>query len=172
MRKISDKHKRYADMVLNGYTKREAYKSVYPNADDNSIDTCSQRLEKREEVREYIEAKRKEIDQRATEKTLEFLDKALWTREEAINDLRMIIECAKEDIANKKAWNKEHQLDDNYKYMPVMPTSASKPITDAIQMLNDMHGFSQIDKNTNEAVTLTNLFIEATDFNDDNEGEK
>lgn len=167
MGKVSEKHKQIADLVLNNVSYEKAYAQVYPKSvkwEPKIRENHVRDILKREEIKEYMDSMKSMIREKMSERIAE---KSLWTREMAIDKLNFVIECALEDVENKRKWNEEHRCDDNYKYMPVMPTSASKPITDAIEMLNNMHGFGESQKETNEKIQLTNLFIRETKFDDD-----
>ena len=88
---LTPKQEKFIQGVVSGLSQREAYKQAYNAAKmkDNTIDRKAYELFNKD----YIRARYNELIN-------EFKDKALYTREEAVNDLLWIKEKAREDINN------------------------------------------------------------------------
>lgn len=90
---LTVKQEKFIQKLIEGYSQREAYKFAYKcdKMKDATIDNNAYRL-----------MKNNEILTRYNELLNEFKEKALYTREEAVNDLLWIKEKAREDISNPK----------------------------------------------------------------------
>ena len=90
---LTPKQENFIHGVVSGLSQREAYKQAYNTTKmkDKTIDEKASRLFTNDKVRTRYE-----------ELINEFKEKALYTREEAVNDLIWIKEKAKEDIENPK----------------------------------------------------------------------
>ena len=90
---ITTKQELFIQGLIKGYSQREAYKFAYncENMKDSTIDNNAYKL-----------MQNNEILTRYQELLNEHKQKALYTREEAVNDLIWIKEKAREDINNPK----------------------------------------------------------------------
>lgn len=89
---LTPKQEKFIQGIVSGkLSQREAYKQAYntSNMKDETIDVKASKMFNMDKVRTRYE-----------EILNEFKDKALYTREEAVNDLLWIKEQAKEDIIN------------------------------------------------------------------------
>ena len=93
MSNLTPKQEKFIQAIVAGKTQREAYKEAYnaTNMKDKTIDENACRLMNNGKVKARYE-----------ELMEEHKKKALYTREDAINDLIWIKEKAKEDISNPK----------------------------------------------------------------------
>ena len=93
MSDLTPKQEAFVQALIAGKSQREAYKEAYnaANMKDKTIDEKACVLFKTDKVRKRYEELLEEHKQ-----------KALYTREEAINDLIWIKEKAREDISNPK----------------------------------------------------------------------
>ena len=93
MSNLTPKQEAFVQALIAGKSQREAYKEAYnaANMKDETIDSKACVLFKTDKVRKRYEELLEEHKQ-----------KALYTREEAINDLIWIKEKAREDISNPK----------------------------------------------------------------------
>lgn len=90
---LTPKQEKFVQGIFNGLTQRQAYKQAYDTSrmKDSTVDQ-----------RAYELFKTSEIKARYEELLNENKEKALYTLEEAINDLIWIKEQAREDILNPK----------------------------------------------------------------------
>ena len=90
---LTPKQEKFVQELIKGASQREAYKSAYnaSNMKDETIDKRASEL-----------FSKREIKGRYNELLSEHKQKALYTREEAVNDLIWIKEKAREDINNPK----------------------------------------------------------------------
>ena len=93
MSNLTPKQEMFVQALIAGKSQREAYKEAYnaTNMKDETIDVRACELLKKSKVKVRYE-----------ELIEEHKQKALYTREEAINDLIWIKEKAREDISNPK----------------------------------------------------------------------
>ena len=93
MSDLTPKQEMFVQALIAGKSQREAYKEAYnaTNMKDETIDVRACELLKKSKVKVRYE-----------ELIEEHKQKALYTREEAINDLIWIKEKAREDISNPK----------------------------------------------------------------------
>ena len=93
MSDLTPKQEMFVQALIAGKSQREAYKEAYnaANMKDETIDVRACELLKKSKVKVRYEELLEEHKQ-----------KALYTREEAINDLIWIKEKAREDISNPK----------------------------------------------------------------------
>ena len=93
MSNLTPKQEAFVQALIAGKSQREAYKEAYnaANMKDETIDVRACELLKKSKVKVRYEELLEEHKQ-----------KALYTREEAINDLIWIKEKAREDISNPK----------------------------------------------------------------------
>ena len=93
MSDLTPKQEAFVQALIAGKSQREAYKEAYnaANMKDETIDVRACELLKKSKVKVRYE-----------ELIEEHKQKALYTREEAINDLIWIKEKAREDISNPK----------------------------------------------------------------------
>lgn len=93
MSNLTPKQEKFIQAIVAGKTQREAYKEAYnaTNMKDKTIDENACRLMNNSKVKARYE-----------ELMEEHKKKALYTREEAVNDLLWIKEEAKKDIQNPK----------------------------------------------------------------------
>lgn len=89
MRKLTPKQQTFLNYLLEGYNKIDAYKKAYPSAKgaNRSIQVAASKVYNSEVFQHYYKA--------ATEKAR---DTAMYHRENAIEDLKLVIDKAKEDI--------------------------------------------------------------------------
>lgn len=87
--KLTPKQEKFVQGLITGLSQREAYKQSYntKNMKDKTVDERACRL-----FKEY------KIKARYQELMNEHKDKALWTREQAVNDLIWLKEEARRDI--------------------------------------------------------------------------
>lgn len=90
---LTAKQEKFIQGIVSGLSQREAYKQAYNTArmKDTTIDEQASKLFKNHKV-----------TTRYQELISEFKEKALYSREEAVNDLIWIKDKAKEDINNPK----------------------------------------------------------------------
>ena len=93
MSNLTPKQEKFVQALISGMSQREAYKEAYnaANMKDETIDNKA-----------YLLFSKGEIRARYNELLEEHKKKALYTREEMVNDLIWIKEKAKEDINNAK----------------------------------------------------------------------
>ena len=113
--------------LIKGKSQREAYKEAFDckNMKDETIDKRSSELFSNGEVRGRYDELMGKLE-----------EKALWTREQAINDLVMI-----KDEAIKHL--KREMETDNGNSISFVDNKMAKVATDAIKELNNMHGFNE-----------------------------
>ena len=90
MVKLTAKQEKYVQGLISGLSQREAYRQAYPNAmewKDSTVDENASRA-----------MKNSKILARYQELMAEHKDKALWTREKAVNELLFILEYSREDM--------------------------------------------------------------------------
>ena len=89
MAKLTAKQEKYVQGLISGLSQREAYKRAYEASKmkDETIDARASRL-----LKEY------KISARYEELINEHKQKALWTREKAVNELLFILEYSREDM--------------------------------------------------------------------------
>lgn len=90
---LTTKQEKFIQGIVSGLSQREAYKQAYNTnkMKDETIDVKASKMFNMDKVRI-----------RYQELISEFKDKALYSREEAVNDLIWIKDKAKEDITNPK----------------------------------------------------------------------
>lgn len=90
---LTTKQEKFIQGIVSGLSQREAYKQAYNTnkMKDETIDVKASKMFNMDKVRI-----------RYKELISEFKDKALYSREEAVNDLIWIKDKAKEDITNPK----------------------------------------------------------------------
>ena len=93
MSNLTPKQEKFVQALISGMSQREAYKEAYnaANMKDETIDNKA-----------YLLFSKGEIRARYNELLEEHKKKALYTREEMVNDLIWIKEKAKEDIKDNK----------------------------------------------------------------------
>ena len=93
MSNLTPKQEKFVQALISGMSQREAYKEAYnaANMKDETIDNKA-----------YLLFSKGEIRARYNELLEEHKKKALYTREEMVNDLIWIKEKAKEDIKDTK----------------------------------------------------------------------
>ena len=93
MSNLTPKQEKFVQALISGMSQREAYKEAYnaANMKDETIDNKA-----------YLLFSKGEIRARYNELLEEHKKKALYTREEMVNDLIWIKEKAREDINNAK----------------------------------------------------------------------
>ena len=89
MVKLTAKQEKYVQGLISGLSQREAYKRAYEASKmkDETIDARASRL-----LKEY------KISARYEELINEHKQKAIWTREKAVNELLFILEYSREDM--------------------------------------------------------------------------
>lgn len=87
--KLTPKQEKFVQGIISGLSQREAFKQAYDcsNMKDKTIDERASKL-----FKEY------KVSTRYNELMEEHKNKALWTREEAVNDLKWLKEEAKANI--------------------------------------------------------------------------
>ena len=90
---LTPKQEKYVHGLVSGLSQRQAYIQAYStkNMKDTTIDNNAYKL-----------MQNNEISTRYNELIDEHKEKALWTREEAINDLKWLKEQAKQSILDEK----------------------------------------------------------------------
>ncbi len=124
---LTTKQEKFVQELVKGKSQREAYKEAYnvKTMKDENIDSKASKLFAEDKVRARYEEL---INQSA--------EQALWTREQAINDLIMI-----KDEAIKHL--KREMETDNGNSISFVDNKMAKVATDAIKELNNMHGFNE-----------------------------
>lgn len=90
MARLTAKQEKFVQGLVSGLSQRQAYIAAYPSAKkwkENNVDSNASQLFKNTKVL-----------QRYNELMDEHKDKALWTREEAVNELKWLFNQAKESI--------------------------------------------------------------------------
>ena len=91
---LTNKENIYLQELVKGKSQREAYREAYPNSKkwkDTSVDTEASKLLKKPKVlQRYLELRE--------EREQEHKEKALYTLEEAVKDLKQLKDLAMEDI--------------------------------------------------------------------------
>lgn len=121
---LTTKQEKYVQGLVAGLSQREAYKQAYPNSTkwkDSAIDSNASTLMKNTKVL-----------QRYNELIEEHKEKALWTREQAINDLIWLKEQSKMSI---------EQDDEGY-----VRQGTSTAFVNTIQELNKLEGLYPSEK--------------------------
>lgn len=87
--KLTPKQEKFVQGLVSGLSQRKAYRASYStqNMKDSTVDEKASRLFKQDKIRARYEAL---MDEHKA--------KALWTREEAINDLKWLKEQSKKSI--------------------------------------------------------------------------
>lgn len=91
---VTIKEERYVQELLKGKTQREAFMTAFPHTrkwKDNSIDSVASTTLKKEKVKQRYDNLTRQMQEHEQKKTL-------WTREEAIETLKYVIQSNKEDI--------------------------------------------------------------------------
>lgn len=140
---LTQKQEKYVRGLVAGLSQRQAYKEAYPRSKDWKSETIDKRAS------ELL--KNGEVLGRYNELMKEHADKALWTREEAINDLKWLKEQAKQSILDEK-------FDNGY----VRQGSATAFIN-AIRELNSLEDiYPDKTKNINLSGSVSNPYDELT----------
>ena len=116
MAKLTAKQEKYVQGLVAGLSQRKAYKEAYPSSNkwkDATIDNKASALLREDE-----------ISARYNELMDEHKAKALWTREEAVNTLKWLVEKSVQSIDNQ---------DDGY-----VRQGTSNAIVTAIKELNEL----------------------------------
>lgn len=156
--------------LLKGNTQRQAYLKAYPSKKkwkESSLDTAASNLLKNAKVKTRYEQLLNNMREKEQEKTM-------WTREQAIETLRYVIDINKKDL---ERINKAHEeeLEMLQKLMQENPEKAplylqlilkqrksrrasqtnNKGIIEAVAELNKMQGFNEETINMNGTVVFT-----------------
>lgn len=125
---LTTKQEKFVQEIIKGKSQREAYKAAYncKNMKDENIDSKASNL--------FADGK---VRARYNELIEESANKALWTREEAVNDLVMIKDEALKHL-------KRQHDDESY-----IDSKMAKVATDAIKELNNMYGYNEHNINDN-----------------------
>lgn len=124
---LTAKQEKFVQELIKGKSQREAYKEAFncKNMKDETIDVKACKLFKEDKIRiRYDELMGKSAE------------KALWTREQAVNDLVMIKDEAIRHL-------KREIETDNGETVSFVDNKMAKVATDAIKELNNMHGFNE-----------------------------
>ena len=156
--------------LLKGNTQRQAYLKAYPSKKkwkESSLDSAASSLLKNEKVKARYEQLLNKMREKEQEKTM-------WTREQAIETLRYVIDVNKKDLERiNKAF--EEELEMLQKLMQEDPEKAplyleqilkqrklrraskvnNQGIIDAVAELNKMQGFNEETINMNGTVIFT-----------------
>lgn len=164
---LKKEDKQIIEKIVSGVDRVDAYKSVYPGSakSDQVIRSTVCRMINRKEAKEYKE----KCEQRLKEEKIKIKtevselirEKTAWAIQDSIDALKFVIEGAKEDAREIRKRNLTSD-----KYTRVMPTVTATPIISAVERLNKMLGIEGQDTGINKA-ELTNIFIDATDFDED-----
>jgi phage terminase small subunit len=135
--KLTPKQEKFVQGLISGLSQREAFKQAYDckNMKDTTIDARASKL-----FKEY------KVSTRYDELMEEHKNKALWTREESINDLKWLKEQAKLDIetigvkqANSNAFlnavKELNELEDLYPKKAKEDTQQEKDVAEALRGL-------------------------------------
>lgn len=124
MSKLTTKQEKYVQGLIAGLSQRKAYREAYPNTKewkDSSVDSQASKTLALDKV--YT---------RYSELLDEHKNKALWTREKAVNDLIWLVERSKESIENQ---------DEGY-----VRQATSGALVNAIQELNKLELLYPLDQ--------------------------
>ena len=140
---LTPKQEKFVQELIKGKSQREAYREAYnlKTMKDENIDSKASKL--------FAEVK---VRSRYDELIGKGAEKALWTREQAINDLMTI---KNEALAHLK----REIASDNGEPIVFIDNKMAKVATDSIKELNNMHGFNEqnvkVDAETEVEVTIT-----------------
>ena len=143
--KLTPKQEKFVQGLVSGLSQRQAYKKAYPNArkwNDNSVDSRASNLFKNDKVLT-----------RYNEIMNEHKEKALWTREEAVEALKWLY---KQSITSIE----EH--DEGY-----VRQGTSSAIVSAIQELNKLEDLYPSDK---QDINLSGGVVFMDDVPSDDDG--
>lgn len=143
--KLTPKQEKFVQGLVSGLSQRQAYKKAYPNArkwNDNSVDSRASNLFKNDKVLT-----------RYNEIMNEHKEKALWTREEAVEALKWLYKQSVTSI-------KEH--DEGY-----VRQGTSSAIVSAIQELNKLEDLYPSDK---QDINLSGGVVFMDDVPSDDDG--
>ena len=143
--KLTPKQEKFVQGLVSGLSQRQAYKEAYPNArkwNDNSVDSRASNLFKNDKVLT-----------RYNEIMNEHKEKALWTREEAVEALKWLYKQSVTSI-------EEH--DEGY-----VRQGTSSAIVSAIQELNKLEDLYPSDK---QDINLSGGVVFMDDVPSDDDG--
>lgn len=126
-KKLTPKQAQFLNCILDGDTQINAYKKVYStkNSSEQTIKINANQLFKHETIQMYYKEALKELTQ-----------KSLYTREQAINDLKLVINAGKQDLKEK-----------GLKYTNILA------ITKSIEQLSSLLFISEVDNKKLELET-------------------
>lgn len=93
MSKLTTKQEKYVQGLVAGLSQREAYRKAYPSAKEWKDKTVDNRASELYNSREVLG--------RYSELMSEHKDKALWTREDAVNTLKWLLDKSMQSIENQ-----------------------------------------------------------------------
>lgn len=164
---LKKEEKRLIELIASGKKYPDAYFEVYKDS-DKSTKTVYQyvyRLLKSKDGKEYKE----KCEQRLKEEKIKIKtevselirEKTIWSIQNSIDALQFVIDKATQDCIEIEKRNKTSD-----KYIRMMPNVTSNPIISAVGELNKLLGLVNADTGASKS-ELTNMFIDATDFDED-----
>lgn len=169
---LKKEDKQIIEKIVSGTDRVDAYKEVYPETtkSDQVIRSTVCRMIKGKEAIEY----KKKCEQRLKEEKIKIKtsvseliqEKIAWSIQVAADALIFVVTKAKQDCLNIEELNKTSD-----KYTRMMPNVTATPIISAVSELNKLYGLVNADTGESKS-ELTNMFIDATDFNEDPEDYK
>lgn len=159
--------KKLIELIASGESYADAYAVVYPdsNKSKSTINVTVSRLLKKKEAQTYKE----KCEQRLKEEKIKIKtevselirEKTIWSIQNSIDALQFVIDKATQDCLEIEKRNKTSD-----KYIRMMPNVTSNPIISAVGELNKLLGLVNADTGASKS-ELTNMFIDATDFDED-----
>lgn len=134
---LTPKQEKYVQELIKGKSQREAYKAAYPkstNWKENTVDRNACELLKNNKVLTRYKALQRKAE-----------NKAVWTREQAINDLVKVKQLCEQYILDN----------DN------IDSKTANVVLSAIKELNNMCGYNEQNHNLKmDKVTIKNSLLE------------
>lgn len=169
---LKKEDKRLIELVVSGKKYLEAHHEIYKDSDkpDKTIYQYVYRLIKSKDGNEYKEKCKQRLKEEKikikTEVSELIQEKIAWSIQVAADALIFVITKAKQDCLNIEELNKTSD-----KYTRMMPNVTATPIISAVSELNKLYGLVNADTGESKS-ELTNMFIDATDFDEDPEDHK
>lgn len=164
---LKKEDKQIIEKIVSGIDRVDAYKSVYPDSSksDQVIRATVCRMINKKDAKEYKE----KCEQRLKEEKIKIKtevselirEKTIWSIQNSIDALQFVIDKATQDCIEIEKRNKTSD-----KYVRMMPNVTSNPIISAVGELNKLLGLVNADTGASKS-ELTNMFIDATDFDED-----
>lgn len=133
MKKLTQKQHRFVCELLSGQTIESAYGEAYPTSKKwarRDRDSAGGALLRQEHIKEFYASEKKKADDAARE---EARRKAIWTREQSLKTLALIVKTGLEDLNDNK---QRRAAGDSEK--PVLTSTIASSIIKAVEALNNM----------------------------------